>query len=346
MTDTQPSGAESALDLEKLLPCPFCGSANIDPAGWSGIDEKGGPGCGNCGALADSAELWNRRATAPHAGPGPAEIRNITQIERSSDQSVRVTFTSARAASAFSASLAHTQAALSAHPTHPAEPVCTVCEDAPAEIGGACALCHWKTPVGPGGGALVAMSEWEAGREDADGNLLVTRRADELVAAADFMTQGALASVRIDGRVVRREELAERFRSFSEVATPTGALVAKADFDREEFMRQVLESACEIPDRNSPEDQPEMLLLTTEELENIMRSAFELIDEEAELADESAAAPAEVIADRQYLDGFDAGFMAGEAGDHEKRASVHAARRAGIREALTTHQPSTKGEKS
>lgn len=44
-----------------LLPCPFCGSTNIDPAEWSGNDDKSGPGCGDCGALAESAEDWNRR---------------------------------------------------------------------------------------------------------------------------------------------------------------------------------------------------------------------------------------------------------------------------------------------
>lgn len=45
-----------------LLPCAHCGSTNIDPAEWSGNNGKSGPGCGDCGALADSAESWNRRA--------------------------------------------------------------------------------------------------------------------------------------------------------------------------------------------------------------------------------------------------------------------------------------------
>lgn len=53
----------------ELLPCPFCGGTNIDRAEWSGSDGKSGPGCGDCGALADSVEHWNRR-TAP-AVPAP-----------------------------------------------------------------------------------------------------------------------------------------------------------------------------------------------------------------------------------------------------------------------------------
>lgn len=46
-----------------------------------------------------------------------------------------------------------------------------------------------------------------------------------------------------------------------------------------------------------------------------------------------AEAKAEILMDRQYLAGFDAGFMAGEAGDHEKRTAVHTSRDASIREA-------------
>lgn len=61
-----------------LLPCPFCGSANIDPAEWSGNDGKHGkhgPGCGDCGALANTAELWNRRATQPASAPAEPKCR-------------------------------------------------------------------------------------------------------------------------------------------------------------------------------------------------------------------------------------------------------------------------------
>ena len=54
MTDERPA--------PELLPCPFCSSTNIDPAEWSGNDGKSGPGCGDCGALGESIEAWNRRA--------------------------------------------------------------------------------------------------------------------------------------------------------------------------------------------------------------------------------------------------------------------------------------------
>jgi hypothetical protein len=53
----------SEQDERALLPCPFCGSTNIDPAEWSGNDGKSGPGCGDCGALAESVDAWNRRSS-------------------------------------------------------------------------------------------------------------------------------------------------------------------------------------------------------------------------------------------------------------------------------------------
>ena len=54
---------------ERLEPCPFCGHAEIDPCEW--MDNKGnqGPGCPQCGALADSVATWNRRAPAEAGTP-------------------------------------------------------------------------------------------------------------------------------------------------------------------------------------------------------------------------------------------------------------------------------------
>lgn len=53
-----------------LLPCPFCGGSNIDPAEWFNNDGKSGPGCVDCGAIAESAVDWNRRGPAPTSEPG------------------------------------------------------------------------------------------------------------------------------------------------------------------------------------------------------------------------------------------------------------------------------------
>jgi len=52
----------------KLKMCPFCKSADIDPEGWMSSDQEGGnirqgPACNNCGASADTVDLWNTRPT-------------------------------------------------------------------------------------------------------------------------------------------------------------------------------------------------------------------------------------------------------------------------------------------
>lgn len=52
----------------ELMPCPFCGCENIDPQGWMSL-EKEGPECDECGATAESAEAWNRRATPATSAP-------------------------------------------------------------------------------------------------------------------------------------------------------------------------------------------------------------------------------------------------------------------------------------
>lgn len=51
-----------------LLPCPFCGGTEIDPEEWSNQTGLSGPGCSSCGAVADSAAAWNRRAPVQAQG--------------------------------------------------------------------------------------------------------------------------------------------------------------------------------------------------------------------------------------------------------------------------------------
>lgn len=58
--------------MTKLLPCPFCGSSEVDPRGWASLEQylgsdlyRSGPACDGCGASAPSIEDWNRRQDAP-----------------------------------------------------------------------------------------------------------------------------------------------------------------------------------------------------------------------------------------------------------------------------------------
>ncbi|MGQ3081041.1 MULTISPECIES: Lar family restriction alleviation protein [Alphaproteobacteria] len=63
----------------ELLPCPFCGSAKIDPTGWRSLDAQG-PACDDCGASAGQISLdhaenvaaWNTRSQS-HSLPGDRE---------------------------------------------------------------------------------------------------------------------------------------------------------------------------------------------------------------------------------------------------------------------------------
>src|ERR1017187_2435966 len=56
----------------KLERCPFCGSHEVDPTGWSSVDTQG-PSCDNCGACAGETNkslegniaLWNTRSDPP-----------------------------------------------------------------------------------------------------------------------------------------------------------------------------------------------------------------------------------------------------------------------------------------
>lgn len=42
------------------LPCPFCGSTDVDPTFWMNGDGVSGPGCNQCGATGEP-DGWNKR---------------------------------------------------------------------------------------------------------------------------------------------------------------------------------------------------------------------------------------------------------------------------------------------
>ena len=76
----QPTAPEPAL-----RECPFCGSKNIDPAGWMSGNGSTGPACDDCGASAGShnfsqeknVELWNTRAAAPEVAALAKAVRAL-----------------------------------------------------------------------------------------------------------------------------------------------------------------------------------------------------------------------------------------------------------------------------
>lgn len=68
--------------MADLLPCPFCGGENVaydndtgpnDDSFWSWI------GCNDCGAKADDAESWNRRAPAPQGEAPPSSAAPLRE---------------------------------------------------------------------------------------------------------------------------------------------------------------------------------------------------------------------------------------------------------------------------
>ncbi|MDX3886318.1 MAG: hypothetical protein QHC65_18000 [Sphingomonas sp.] len=56
-------------ETERLLPCPFCGSGDVDAHGWKSLSASG-PACNDCGASAGevaanhvvNVAAWNTRA--------------------------------------------------------------------------------------------------------------------------------------------------------------------------------------------------------------------------------------------------------------------------------------------
>ena len=69
--DSTPTPSASAREV-KLMPCPFCGSVEVDSDGWKSDDGRNGPSCNDCGATAETITQWNSR---PHAAE---EVRKAT----------------------------------------------------------------------------------------------------------------------------------------------------------------------------------------------------------------------------------------------------------------------------
>lgn len=67
----------------KLLPCPFCGSSNVDAEGWVSTD-RSGPACDDCSGSADTVALWNSRPS-----PGPHSDATC-YIERSAAREILI----------------------------------------------------------------------------------------------------------------------------------------------------------------------------------------------------------------------------------------------------------------
>ena len=57
-------------EAPELLPCPFCGSPEVNPEGWYRMTEHVfgsgcvvfGPACDECGSSAKTIAAWNTRA--------------------------------------------------------------------------------------------------------------------------------------------------------------------------------------------------------------------------------------------------------------------------------------------
>jgi hypothetical protein len=79
----------------------------------------------------------------------------------------------------------------------------------------------------------------------------------------------------------REREYFDRWPDRPEASAPIGDMQAG---ERAEFIRQIVLAVAEIADRDSPEDQPEMMLVTSEELQGIVEGAFEDYDEEYDRA--------------------------------------------------------------
>ncbi len=56
--------------------------------------------------------------------------------------------------------------------------------------------------------------------------------------------------------------------------------IANNPGERKNFIESVMLRVTEIPDRNSPDDQPEMMLVTDKELRNILNAVLDELDKD------------------------------------------------------------------
>lgn len=70
--------------MTDLKHCPFCGSINIDPEGWTSLaefegtkDYRSGPACDDCGASAQSIDEWNKRTIHVDEGAAAKALRLV-----------------------------------------------------------------------------------------------------------------------------------------------------------------------------------------------------------------------------------------------------------------------------
>jgi hypothetical protein len=123
--------------IDALLPCPFCGSADIDAEFWRST-KTAGPGCMTCGGSAETVAIWNRRAQSDAPAPPHEHKRDISK-DRGDDifcacgeQLPRVT---PLPADAPTFTLPRDSDALIAH-IHAAEDAAAPARDAPYEMQG------------------------------------------------------------------------------------------------------------------------------------------------------------------------------------------------------------------
>jgi hypothetical protein len=99
------------------------------------------------------------------------------------------------------------------------------------------------------------------------------------------VAKASLPTYAVNGEVLSALEYIDHLHSQSAAAPATPNL------NRAELIERIVLSVAEIPDRDSPEDQPEMMLVKASELRGIIASAFEVEDEAAPQATQPEAAP-------------------------------------------------------